>query len=99
MAGPDHRRRVRWSPSLAYDSTVRTAAVGKLFSDLLRAADWRPVAALRATGATRLMVPLYGLLPITAGNLVSMGRCSFACAVRAAVIVGAVGGGERDRRR
>jgi phosphonate transport system permease protein len=39
------------------------------------------------------MVAFYGLLPITMTNLVSMGCYSFECAVRPAVIVGAVGGG------
>ena len=70
-----------------------TAMVGKVFADLLLAADWRPVEALRATGASRVAVALYGLLPLTINNLVTMGCYSFECAVRAAVIVGAVGGG------
>jgi phosphonate transport system permease protein len=69
------------------------AMIGKVFADLFLAADWRPIEALRSVGATRLMVALYGLLPITVTNLVSMGCYSFECAVRAAVIVGAVGGG------
>ncbi len=70
-----------------------TAMVGKVFADLFLAADWRPIEALRTTGATRVMVACFGLLPITVNNLVSMGCYSFECAVRAAVIVGAVGGG------
>ncbi len=69
------------------------AMIGKVFADLFLAADWRPLEALRTTGATRMMVAFYGLLPITVTNLVSMGCYSFECAVRAAVIVGAVGGG------
>jgi phosphonate transport system permease protein len=69
------------------------AMIGKVFADLFLAADWRPIEALRSTGATRMMVAFYGLLPITISNLVSMGCYSFECAVRAAVIVGAVGGG------
>src|SRR5689334_16217251 len=69
------------------------AMIGKVFADLFLAADWRPIEALRSVGVTRLMVALYGLLPITVTNLVSMGCYSFECAVRAAVIVGAVGGG------
>jgi phosphonate transport system permease protein len=69
------------------------AMMGKVFADLFLAADWRPIEALRSVGATRLMVAFYGLLPITVTNLVSMGCYSFECAVRAAIIVGAVGGG------
>src|SRR5690242_19391538 len=70
-----------------------SAMVGKVFADLFLAADWRPLEALRTTGATRLLVALYGMLPLTVTNLVTMGCYSFECAVRAAVIVGAVGGG------
>lgn len=70
-----------------------SAVIGKVFADLFLGADRRPIDALRSTGATRLMVAFYGLLPITIGNLVSMGCYSFEAAVRAAVIVGAVGGG------
>jgi phosphonate transport system permease protein len=69
------------------------AMIGKVFADLFLAADWRPLEALRTTGATRTMVAVYGLLPTTITNLVSMGCYSFECAIRAAVIVGAVGGG------
>lgn len=69
------------------------AMIGKVFADLFLAADWRPLEALRTTGANRTLVAFYGLLPITITNLVSMGCYSFECAVRAAVIVGAVGGG------
>ena len=70
-----------------------SAMVGKVFADLFLAADRRPLEALRTTGATRLLVALYGMLPLTVTNLVTMGCYSFECAVRAAVIVGAVGGG------
>ncbi|HLI12914.1 MAG TPA: phosphonate ABC transporter, permease protein PhnE [Alphaproteobacteria bacterium] len=70
-----------------------TAMVGKVFADLFRAADWRPLEALRATGASGLSVALFGLFPLTLNDLISMGCYSFECAVRAAVIVGAVGGG------
>jgi phosphonate transport system permease protein len=69
------------------------AMIGKVFADLFLAADWRPLEALHATGASRMTVAFYGLLPITLTNLVSTGCYSFECAVRAAVIVGAVGGG------
>jgi phosphonate transport system permease protein len=70
-----------------------TAMVAKVFADLFLTADERPLDALRATGGSRLSVALFGLLPLTVSDLVSMGCYSFECAVRAAVIVGAVGGG------
>lgn len=69
------------------------AAIGKIYSDLLRAAPRGPVQALQATGASRLAVTFFGLLPLRAQDLVSYGAYEFESAVRAAVIVGAVGGG------
>lgn len=41
-----------------------SAAIGKIFSDLFRAADRQAVNALRATGASRLSVAWFGLLPL-----------------------------------
>lgn len=70
-----------------------TAAVAKVFADLLETAPERPVEALRATGASRLQVALYGLLPLTRDDLMSYGAFAFECALRASIIVGAVGGG------
>ena len=70
-----------------------TAAVAKVFADLLGSAPSRPLEALAATGATRLQVALYGLLPLTRDDLLSYGAFAFECALRASVIVGAVGGG------
>lgn len=70
-----------------------TAMIGKVFADLFLAADPRPLEALGSTGASKLSIALFGLLPLTARDLLSMGCYSFECAVRAAIIVGAVGGG------
>ena len=69
------------------------AMVGKVFADLFLAVDRRPLEALLSTGARQFSVALYGLLPLSKSNLLSMGCYSFECAVRAAVVVGAVGGG------
>lgn len=70
-----------------------TAAVGKIFADLFAAADRGPVEALHATGATRTMVALYGLLPLRLKDLLTYGGYEFESAIRASVIVGAVGAG------
>lgn len=69
------------------------AATGKIYADLLRAAPRRPVEALEATGAGRIPVAFWGLLPLRSKDIVSYGAYEFESAVRAAVIVGAVGGG------
>lgn len=69
------------------------AAIGKIYADLLRAAPRGPVEAVQATGATRGAVALFALLPLRLKDVVSYGAYEFESAVRAAVIVGAVGGG------
>jgi phosphonate transport system permease protein len=70
-----------------------SAAIGKIFADLFRAADRDPLQALRATGASRLSVAFFGLLPLRARDILSYGSYEFESAVRCSVIVGAVGGG------
>ncbi|HEY2107798.1 MAG TPA: ABC transporter permease subunit, partial [Candidatus Binataceae bacterium] len=70
-----------------------SAAMGKVFSDLLRAADPGPVEALRATGAPSIVVVVFAHLQLRLQDLMTYGRYEFECAVRTSVIVGAVGGG------
>jgi phosphonate transport system permease protein len=70
-----------------------SAAVGKIFSDLFLSADPTAIDALRATGAGRLSVALFGHLPLRLKDILSYGAYEFESAVRASVIVGAVGGG------
>jgi phosphonate transport system permease protein len=70
-----------------------TGATAKLFGDLLRTAPAGPIEALRATGASRVSLSLFGLLPLKAEDLLTWGSYAFESAVRASVIVGAVGGG------
>ncbi len=70
-----------------------SAAIGKIFADLFLSADRNPVNALRATGAAKLSVALFGLLPLRMRDILSYGFYEFESAVRASVIVGAVGGG------
>jgi phosphonate transport system permease protein len=69
------------------------AAVAKMFADILRTAPPGPLEALRATGASRLKVALFGLLPLTQKDLLTYGAYEFESALRASIIVGAVGGG------
>jgi phosphonate transport system permease protein len=69
------------------------AAIGKIFSDLFRSADRDPLQALRSTGASRLSVAFFGLLPLRSRDILSYGTYEFESALRCSVIVGAVGGG------
>lgn len=70
-----------------------TAAVAKIFGDLFRTAPAAPLESLRATGASPLQVALFGLLPLKLRDLLTYGTYEFESAIRASVIVGAVGGG------
>lgn len=70
-----------------------TATLGKVFADIFASADPGPIDALHATGARRVMVALYGLLPLRSQDLLTYGGYEFESAVRASVIVGAVGAG------
>jgi phosphonate transport system permease protein len=70
-----------------------TAAVGKIFADLFASADRAPIESLQSTGANRLMVALYGLLPLRRQDLLTYGAYEFESAMRASIIVGAVGAG------
>jgi len=70
-----------------------SAAMGKIFADLFASADPDPIEALHATGATRIMVAFYGLLPLRLKDLLTYGGYEFESAIRASVIVGAVGAG------
>jgi len=70
-----------------------SAAIGKIFADLFRAADRHAMDALRATGASRLSVALFGMVPLRSKDILSYGCYDFECAIRASVIVGAVGAG------
>ncbi len=70
-----------------------TAAVAKIFGDLCGTARQQPLEALGATGASRFQVALFGLLPLKLADLLTYGSYEFESAVRASVIIGAVGGG------
>ena len=69
------------------------AGMAKMFADLLRTAPEAPLQALKAAGASRVQTALFGLLPLKRDDLLAFGAYEFECALRASVIVGAVGGG------
>jgi phosphonate transport system permease protein len=70
-----------------------TAALGKIFADLFASADPGPIEALHATGAPRSTIAFYGLLPLRLKDLLTYGGYEFESAIRASVIIGAVGAG------
>lgn len=70
-----------------------TAMIGRVFAELLLAAPRAPIDALRATGASRISLAAFGLIPMMLDDLITFAMYSFECAMRASIIVGAVGGG------
>lgn len=69
------------------------AMIGKVFAELLLAAPPAAIDALRATGAPRVCLAAFGLIPLMFADLITFGMYAFECAMRASIIVGAVGGG------
>ncbi len=67
--------------------------LGKIYSELWDALEPRRVEPLRASGAGRLSVFLYGLQPMAARSMLSFTLMRWECAVRNASVIGVVGGG------
>ncbi|HWQ70330.1 MAG TPA: phosphonate ABC transporter, permease protein PhnE [Patescibacteria group bacterium] len=67
--------------------------LGKVYSEILDHVDQGPLEALQATGASRLTILLYGLIPQALPNLVSYTLYRWECAIRASAILGFVGAG------
>ncbi|MGH7323694.1 MAG: PhnE/PtxC family ABC transporter permease, partial [Candidatus Rokuibacteriota bacterium] len=67
--------------------------LGKVYSEILESANPRPLETLRAAGASRLAVVLYGLLPQAMPNVVAYTLYRWECAIRASAILGFVGAG------
>lgn len=67
--------------------------LGKVYSEMLEHVNPGPLEALQATGASKLTIILYGLVPQALPNLVSYTLYRWECAVRASAILGFVGAG------
>jgi phosphonate transport system permease protein len=73
---------------------VYTATVlAKLYSEAIEAMDPGPVEAVQAVGATRLQVLRWGVLPQLGPEFVSFTLYRFETNIRAAAVLGFVGGG------
>jgi phosphonate transport system permease protein len=70
-----------------------SAAVSKIFADILRTAPAGPLDALRQTGASRLRVAIFGFIPLKQKDLLAYGAYELESALRASIVIGAVGGG------
>lgn len=67
--------------------------LGKVYSEILESSDTRPARALLEAGSARVPAFLYGMLPVSAQELVSYTVYRWECAVRASVVMGLVGAG------
>jgi phosphonate transport system permease protein len=67
--------------------------LGKLCSEQLEAVDPAPVEALRLTGARRLALAVWGILPQARANIASQLLYQWECNIRSSVIIGFVGAG------
>jgi phosphonate transport system permease protein len=72
--------------------------LGKLFGEVLEDVNPRPLEALQSTGASRLRILLYGVLPQAAPQFVSYALYRWEVNIRAAAILGFVGAGGLGQR-
>lgn len=72
--------------------------LGKLFGEVLEDVDPRPLEALQSTGASRLRILFYGILPQAAPRFVSYALYRWEVNIRAAAILGLVGAGGLGQR-
>jgi phosphonate transport system permease protein len=78
---------------------VHTAGVlGKLFAEVLENVDPRPIEALQGTGAGRLQVLAYGILPQALPHFLSYTLYRWEVNIRVAAIMGFVGAGGLGQR-
>ncbi len=69
------------------------AALGKLYSEAIESIDPGPIEAIEATGATKLQVILFGVVPQMISPFISFSIYRWDINVRMSTIIGMVGGG------
>jgi phosphonate transport system permease protein len=72
---------------------VTTASLGKMFSESVEGIDAGPIEAITATGANRVQVILYGVVPQIIPDFLSFTIYHWDINVRISTIIGFVGGG------
>jgi phosphonate transport system permease protein len=70
-----------------------TGILAKLFSEAVEATDFRPVEAIRATGASRIQEVVFGIVPQVMPLWMSYALYRFESNVRAATVLGVIGAG------
>ena len=78
---------------------VHTAGVlGKLFGEVLEDVDTQPIESLQATGANRLQILLYGIVPQVLPQFISYTLYRWEVNIRVAAVLGLVGAGGLGQR-
>jgi phosphonate transport system permease protein len=72
--------------------------LGKLFGEVLEDVDPRPLESLQSTGASRLRILLYGVLPQAAPQIIAYSLYRWEVNIRAAAVMGFVGAGGLGQR-
>jgi phosphonate transport system permease protein len=72
--------------------------LGKLFGEVLEDVDPQPLEALQSTGASRLRILFYGILPQAAPQCLSYALYRWEVNIRAAAVLGFVGAGGLGQR-
>jgi phosphonate transport system permease protein len=72
--------------------------LGKLFGEVLEDVDTQPVELLQSSGATRMQILLYGILPQVLPQFVSYTLYRWEVNIRAAAVLGFVGAGGLGQR-
>lgn len=67
--------------------------LGKLYAELLEAADPAPARALRAGGAGWFAVVVHGVFPLVRSQWIAYGAFRLECSIRSATVLGVVGAG------
>lgn len=80
-------------PGVIALTIITVASLGKLFAEAVEHIDPGPVEAVNATGATRLQVVLYGIVPQIVPDFLSYIIYHWDINVRISTIIGFVGGG------
>jgi ABC-type phosphate/phosphonate transport system permease subunit len=70
-----------------------TGILGKIYSELWDSIDPQQYENVRATGAGRFRVFMYGIRPLSSRSMLSYTLMRSECAIRNAAVIGAVGGG------
>ncbi len=74
-------------------SLANAGTLGKIYSELWDELPPKRLEFIRSTGANRIKIFLYALVPLTAPSLTSYTLMRFECSIRNAAVIGVVGGG------